>query len=91
MAYEPRPGSLSLFKNDKKEKESHPDYRGDGLLPDGTPAWISAWTKTSQSGKKFLSVSIQAKDERREPGQSSRTVNSSHDDDLNPLDDDIPF
>ena len=35
MAYEHREGQGSLFKNGKKEKESHPDYRGDAMtLPD---------------------------------------------------------
>ncbi len=30
MAYIPKPGSFTLFKNQKKETDNHPDYRGDG-------------------------------------------------------------
>lgn len=63
MAYEPKPGSFSLFKNDRREKETHPEYKGDGLLPDGTPAWISAWVKEGARGK-FFSISIQPKQPR---------------------------
>jgi uncharacterized protein (DUF736 family) len=91
MAYEPRPGSLSLFKNDRKEKESHPDYKGDGLLPDGTPAWISAWLKTSSKGTKFFSISVQAKDGAASaPVQDGRTVRADPLGD-DPFADDVPF
>lgn len=78
MAYEARPGQFSLFKNEKKEKDSHPDYKGDGMAPDGTPVWVSAWLKVGKNGK-FMSCSMQAKVENgqrqggklseREPGQ----------------------
>lgn len=62
MAYEPKPGSFSLFRNDRKEKDTHPDYRGDGMTLDGQPAWISAWLKES-NGKKFFSISLQLKEQ----------------------------
>ena len=60
MAYEKKPGSGSLFKNDKKEKDAHPDYRGDAVLPDGTEVWLSAWIKQGKKGK-FMSLSLQPK------------------------------
>lgn len=63
MAYEPKPGSFSLFKNDRREKDAHPEYKGDGVLPDGTPAWISAWVKETRDGKKFFSISVKPKDD----------------------------
>ena len=34
--YEPRPGTFSLFVNSKKSSDKAPDYRGDGVLLDGT-------------------------------------------------------
>jgi hypothetical protein len=64
MAYVPKAGSLSLFKNDRKERDSHPDYKGDGMDLQGNPVWISAWIKDSQKGK-FMSISIQKKDDQR--------------------------
>ena len=72
MAYELRPGSGSLFKNDRKEQPNHADYRGDGALLDGTPIWISAWIKETNAGKKFLSLSFKEKEPRQQqPRQQS--------------------
>ena len=61
MAYEPKPGQFTLFKNDRKEKDSHPDYKGDGMDLDGNPVWVSAWIKAGNKGK-FMSCSMQKKE-----------------------------
>lgn len=84
MAYEAKPGSFSLFKNDKKTTDKHPDYKGDGLDLDGNPVWVSAWIKQGKNGK-FMSGSIQAKDKapKAKPAQQS----SGFDD----MPDDVPF
>lgn len=63
--YQPKPGSFTLFKNERREKETHPEYRGDGALPDGTPAEIAAWVRTSSRGTKFFSISIKPKESFR--------------------------
>lgn len=79
MAYEHNNGSGTLFRNQKKESEKHPDYKGDGKLPDGTPVWISGWIKeVSTRNDKFLSISIQIKDAK--PESKQQTVNNSEDD-----------
>jgi|TARA_R110002020_G_scaffold231146_2_gene442243 uncharacterized protein (DUF736 family) len=51
----------ALFPNDKKEKESHPDFRGN-IDIEGKEFWIKGWKKTSKSGMKFLSLAVTAKD-----------------------------
>ena len=61
MAYEPKAGSLTLFKNDRKEKDTHPDYKGDGMDLQGNLVWVSAWIKEGAKGK-FMSLSIQPKE-----------------------------
>ena len=66
----------ALFRNDRKEEDSHPDYRGN-LNVDGTEYWVSAWLKTSKEGTKYMSLSVKPKVEP-----------SSGKPDLN---DDIPF
>ena len=35
MAFEPKPGQFSLFKNDKGDNDARPDYTGDGADLDG--------------------------------------------------------
>ena len=60
MAYEAKPGSFSLFKNDRKEKDTHPDYKGDGKDLDGNPVWVLAWLKDGSKGK-FMSCTLELK------------------------------
>ena len=64
MAYDAKPGSFSLFKNDRKEKDTHPDYKGDGKDLDGNPVWISAWLKDGSKGK-FMSCTMQLKEQQK--------------------------
>lgn len=58
MAYEQRNNSGSLFKNDHKKADKHPDYKGTALI-DGVKKDISAWIKNSKNGTKYMSVSFQ--------------------------------
>ena len=55
-------GRGALFKNDKKEKPSHPDYRGD-ITIEGRKFWLSGWIKEGSRGK-FLSISARPAEER---------------------------
>ena len=60
MAYEMKEGTGTLFKNDRKEKDSHPNAKGTALI-DGVEFWVSAWTKDGAKGK-FQSLSFQRKE-----------------------------
>ena len=90
-----------LFKNDRKDSDKHPDYRG-SINVNGVEYWLSAWIREGQKGK-FMSLSVQPKDEvrhhedRKNPGapmkseyaaQSQRAAPSSSFDDM---EDSIPF
>lgn len=79
--FEAKPGTFSLFKNQEKKTDSHPDYRGDGKDIEGNPIWVSAWLKEGKSGK-FMSCSFKLKDE-----QSKAQPEKFIDDDL----DSVPF
>lgn len=56
--------SLSLFNNDKKEKDTHPDMNGHGTV-DGREYWVAAWNKTGKSGKAFISIALKPKDAQK--------------------------
>ena len=62
MAYEQKDNSGSLFKNDRKESENHPDYTGT-VMVGGKLMWISAWIKQGAKGK-FMSLAFKAKDQQ---------------------------
>jgi uncharacterized protein (DUF736 family) len=64
MAYEMKPESGSLFKNERKEKDTHADYRGECVV-DGQAYYMDAWVNTSKNGKKYLSVKFKAKGEKQ--------------------------
>ena len=87
MAYEHKPGSGSMFKNDKKESDNHPDYKGDGMAPDGTMVWLDAWIKRPEGKKPFLSVSMKPKDAARQPAPARPAAPKPAPD----FEDDIPF
>ena len=62
MAYEQKPNSGSLWPNNRKEKETHPDLTGT-LEVEGKLYWISGWEKQSkQDGKLWISLSVKPKD-----------------------------
>jgi hypothetical protein len=60
--YTPKDNSGAIFRNDKKEKDTHPDGKGSAVI-DGVEYWISSWNKTSASGTQFRSLSFQRKEQ----------------------------
>ena len=58
------PNSGSLFKNDKKKTDKHPDYTGHGEIG-GDEYWFSAWIKEGKKGK-FMSLSFTPKEQQAE-------------------------
>lgn len=57
--FKQRDMSGTLFKNDKREKETQPNAKGTALI-DGVEYYISAWTKEGKAGK-FQSLSFERK------------------------------
>lgn len=81
-----RDNSGVLFKNSRKEKDSHPDYQGEALI-DGIEHWLSAWIKDGKKGK-FMSLAFKVKEAKVEakPPKVSHAKGGVAD-----IDDDLPF
>jgi uncharacterized protein (DUF736 family) len=71
----------SLFKNDKKTEEKHPDMSG-SINIDGTEYWISGWKKQSKQGANFLSLSVRPKEVVRQSSQPTNKAKTQDFDDL---------
>ena len=93
MAYETKNNTGSLFRNNRKETENHPDYTGSGRI-DGHDVWVSAWLKDKKDGGKYFSLSFKRKDgTAARPDDSARTFEreaKKHFPDAT-LDDEVPF
>lgn len=63
MTFVPKPYTGSLFVNDKKEKETHPDWRGSITLEDGKKLWVSGWNKSTPNAGNFISLALNIADE----------------------------
>lgn len=50
-----KPNSFALFKNNKKEKDTHPDYVGDFTNDKGEKFRLAAWVRETNGGNKFFS------------------------------------
>ena len=76
----------SIWKNDKKTTDTHPDFTGT-LNVDGTDYWVSAWKRKADASPNApaLSFSIKPKDlEASKPALVAAGV-------VAPLDNDIPW
>ena len=59
--YETKDYTGALFRNDKKETEQHPDYRGSATI-EGKEYWVSSWINTSAKGVKYMSLKYSEKE-----------------------------
>jgi hypothetical protein len=76
--FQHKPNSGSVFKNDKKAKDSQPDEKGSALI-DGVEYWVSCWVNTTKTGATYRSFKFTPKDENYSQSQSAVPA------------DDIPF
>lgn len=62
MAYEPKPGDVSAFKNDKKGNEKAPDFRGYIIahrdIKAGEKIELVLWTRNGTTGGWFYSGKV---------------------------------
>jgi hypothetical protein len=71
MAYEQRDNSGTVFANDRKESDRHPDYTGKAMVG-GVMYWASMWVKEKQDGEEFFSFSLKPMDDQPQQPQQRR-------------------
>jgi len=78
-----------LFKNDKKETDNHPDYKG-RIDVNGQEYWLSAWIKERKgTNQKYMSLSVGDRVEPKESPHQDTVIEDISDD---PIDlSQIPF
>ena len=76
----------SLFKNDRKEKETHPDLKG-SINIGGKEYWLSGWSKITSKGDKMLSLFVSPKEAQgaSKPAAPQKAAQAPD------FDDDMPF
>lgn len=81
--YEQKPNTGVLFKNNRKEKDTHPNSNGTALI-DGKSYRISGWTK-EKNGEKYQSLSFTLVEAPKEgaPAPAPKSEKTG--------DDDLPF
>lgn len=65
----------SLWKNDRKTEDKHPDYKGQ-VNVEGVEYWMSGWINTAgpnskRAGEKYISLRLEMK-EGQQAGQASQ-------------------
>lgn len=92
MAYEQRDNTGSLFKNDRREKDSQPNAKGNALI-DGVEYWVSAWTNEARDGSKYQSLKFERKnaDQRGSYANQQPATGGGYGTPGRDLEDDVPF
>ena len=87
--YQQKDNSGALFKNDKKESDSHPDYKGSAMI-NGSEFWVSGWINISSAGTKYMKFSYSPKEQVHSNGvkQVQAAVGGMS---IAEMDEDIPF
>jgi len=83
-----RDNSGALFRNDRKEKDTHPDYSGPCMV-EGKPMRIAAWIKRDKQNRQYLSLDFS--EPRPATNDGPATSNRESEDPGAGLDDDLPF
>jgi uncharacterized protein (DUF736 family) len=66
MAYTPKDFTGSLWVNDRKTSETHPDRTGT-IMVAGVEYYLNGWLKKTQDGKPYLSLALKPKRETAKP------------------------
>lgn len=85
MAWTQQPNSGSLWKNEDRKDDKHPNAKGSALI-DGTDYWVSAWTRETKEGVRYQSLTFRPKDQPERENPPQRRPPKPE-----PIEDEIPF
>lgn len=96
--FEQRDNSFSMFLNDRKDTEKHPDFTGT-LVVDGVHYFINCWKGKTRNGDTYLNGSIKKKEPRgggnsrggESRGGDGRGESNRQQTTSQMIDDEIPF
>lgn len=78
-----------IWKNDKKETEKHPDFRGD-INVEGVEYWVSGWKRKPDANPKSPALQLSLTKKEAKPAQATQPpAQSQGSDDF--YDEDIPY
>lgn len=86
MAYEAKPNTGSLFRNEDRTQDTHAHARGTALI-EGVEYFIDAWTNIDKKGSKYQALKFKRKTKQPTQRQPDDGSYGRTDDDL----DDLPF
>ena len=70
MAYEQKDNTGSVFANDRKSEDTHPDRTGTAKIG-GVEYWVSGWLHKTKKGQPYLSLTFKPKNaDTAKPKQS---------------------
>lgn len=85
MAYENKPNTFVLFKNENKRKDTDSDYTGTFYDGDCVEHWLNVWINETKDGRKYMKGSVGKPKEQ----QQSVAQPKDHAPDID--DSDLPF
>ena len=62
MPYEQKDDTFSIFNNENKDKESQPDFTGQGKIG-GREVKVAGWMQGGQSGVEYISFKVEDKNQ----------------------------
>ena len=77
MAYEMKDNTGSLFRNEKKETDNHPDHTGQIKIV-GVEYWVSAGINESKSGQKTFGMKLNPTEEQRQNAPPGKQGGAPH-------------
>ena len=81
MAFEHQELSGSIFRNDRRDKDTQPTHKGDCKI-EGVDYWISAWTNETKGGNKYFGLKFEKKDDKYQSGAAPKLPTEDFDDDI---------